>query len=80
MCMAIGTAVGPLVYLNYGRKEDYELAATLVNLTGTVGIVRYGKVFRGVKVYLAQKVCFLTVVCLFACLFPLSFLSFVSLC
>jgi hypothetical protein len=51
-----GSASGPLVYLNYGQREDYIRAAALVNLTGAVGIVRYGRVFRGVKVYLAEQV------------------------
>lgn len=53
---ASGVANGTLVYVNFGRKEDFDaLVALGVDLSGKVGIARYGKVFRGVKAYLAQQ-------------------------
>lgn len=40
-----------LVYVNYGREEDFEALAKLgVNVSGTIVIARYGKIFRGNKV------------------------------
>ncbi|KAG8860116.1 hypothetical protein FRB96_004139 [Tulasnella sp. 330] len=51
-----GDVKGKLVYVNYGRKEDYdELAAKGVDLTGTIALARYGGVFRGLKVKGAQE-------------------------
>ena len=43
---------GPLVYVNYGRANDFKyLNETLhLNLTGSICIVRYGGIFRGDKV------------------------------
>lgn len=33
---------GPAVYVNYGRKQDFdELVAAGVNLTGTIAVARY---------------------------------------
>ncbi|KAF8307013.1 hypothetical protein DL93DRAFT_2101420 [Clavulina sp. PMI_390] len=53
---AAGDVTGPAVYVNYGRKKDYdELAAAGVNLTGTIAIARYGGVFRGLKIKAAQE-------------------------
>ncbi|PIN14330.1 Transferrin receptor and related proteins containing the protease-associated (PA) domain [Handroanthus impetiginosus] len=43
-----GTAVGPVVYVNYGRVEDYETLMKMgVNVSGNVALARYGKIFRG---------------------------------
>ena len=47
---------GKLVYVNYGRKADFdELEKLGVDLTGKIAIVRYGGVFRGLKVKAAQE-------------------------
>jgi len=43
-----------LIYVNYGRVEDYryiEENMTSINVTGKIVIARYGKIFRGDKVY-----------------------------
>ncbi len=46
----------PVVYVNYGRREDFDQLAKLgVNIKGKIALVRYGDNFRGVKVYLAQQ-------------------------
>ena len=46
-----GIVEGDLVYVNYGRVEDFdELDKLDVNVTGKICIVRYGKIFRGNKV------------------------------
>ncbi|KAM9294419.1 putative N-acetylated-alpha-linked acidic dipeptidase [Gastrophryne carolinensis] len=47
-----GVIMGNPVYVNYGTVEDFHyLTRNLsINLTGTVAIVRYGKIFRGDKV------------------------------
>ncbi|KAM3918010.1 glutamate carboxypeptidase 2-like isoform 2-T2 [Leptodactylus fuscus] len=47
-----GVIVGDPVYVNYGTVEDFQyLTRNLsMNLTGTVAIARYGKIFRGDKV------------------------------
>ncbi|KAI5119745.1 hypothetical protein M0805_004077 [Coniferiporia weirii] len=51
-----GEVKGKLVYVNYGRKEDYDgLEAAGVNFTGTIAIARYGGIFRGLKVKGAQE-------------------------
>ncbi|XP_061183780.1 N-acetylated-alpha-linked acidic dipeptidase 2-like [Saccostrea echinata] len=41
-----------LVYVNYGRVEDYRWLAnsTNINVTGKIVLARYGKIFRGDKV------------------------------
>nr|XP_022329273.1 N-acetylated-alpha-linked acidic dipeptidase 2-like [Crassostrea virginica] len=40
-----------LVYVNYGRVEDYRWLAqnTSINVTGKIVLARYGKIFRGDK-------------------------------
>ena len=49
-----GDATGELVYVNYGTREDYELLARYgIDVAGKVVIVRYGRIFRGVKPRLA---------------------------
>ncbi|KAM4690072.1 glutamate carboxypeptidase 2-like [Rhinophrynus dorsalis] len=47
-----GVIVGDPVYVNYGAVEDFHyLTRNLsMNLTGSVAIARYGKIFRGDKV------------------------------
>uniref|UniRef100_A0A6Q2WQ27 Glutamate carboxypeptidase 2 n=1 Tax=Esox lucius TaxID=8010 RepID=A0A6Q2WQ27_ESOLU len=49
---AQGQPVGDLVYVNYGRTEDFsQLEREMkINVTGKIVIVRYGKIFRGNKV------------------------------
>ncbi|KAI3892430.1 hypothetical protein MKX03_012648 [Papaver bracteatum] len=43
-----GTAVGPVVYANYGSVEDFEKLRQMgVNVSGTVVLARYGKIYRG---------------------------------
>ncbi|ETO21105.1 hypothetical protein RFI_16095, partial [Reticulomyxa filosa] len=51
-----GDVKGDLVYVNYGSKSDFDaLVAANVNLTGKIGIARYGANFRGLKVWNAQN-------------------------
>ncbi|KAF8138373.1 Zn-dependent exopeptidase, partial [Boletus edulis] len=46
-----GEATGPIVYANYGTKDDYDkLVAMGVDLTGKIVLARYGANFRGLKV------------------------------
>ncbi|SCW04180.1 LAFE_0H07844g1_1 [Lachancea fermentati] len=53
---ASGNVTGQYVYVNYGRKEDFQLLADLnVDLTGKIAIARYGHIFRGLKVKFAQE-------------------------
>ncbi|XP_061775263.1 N-acetylated-alpha-linked acidic dipeptidase 2 [Nerophis ophidion] len=49
---APGQPQGDLVYVNYGRTEDFfQLQRQMgINVTGNIVIVRYGKIFRGNKV------------------------------
>lgn len=48
---AAGEAAGPIVYVNYGTKDDYDKLVRMgVDLTGKVVLARYGAVFRGLKV------------------------------
>ena len=51
-----GDVTAPVVYANYGRREDFDQLAKLgVDVKGKIVLVRYGDNFRGVKVYLAQQ-------------------------
>nr|GMD50400.1 probable glutamate carboxypeptidase LAMP1 [Ipomoea batatas] len=51
-----GTAIGPLVYANYGRVQDFERLREMgVNVTGNVVLARYGAIFRGDIVENAQE-------------------------
>ena len=46
----------PVVYANYGTLADFKKLASLgIRVKGKVVLVRYGKNFRGVKVYIAQQ-------------------------
>ena len=40
------------MYVNYGRKKDFEMLKTDlgIDLEDKIGIARYGKIFRGDKV------------------------------
>ena len=50
-----GTAEGQVIYANYGRPEDFEALARLgIDARGKVVLVRYGKLFRGLKLREAQ--------------------------
>ncbi|XP_028320694.1 N-acetylated-alpha-linked acidic dipeptidase 2 [Gouania willdenowi] len=53
---AKGQPEGDLVYVNYGRTEDFmQLEREMhINVTGKIVIVRYGKIFRGNKVKNAE--------------------------
>ncbi|KAF3788736.1 putative glutamate carboxypeptidase 2 [Nymphaea thermarum] len=43
-----GSAVGPAVYANYGRREDFSALARLgINVSRSVVLARYGKIYRG---------------------------------
>jgi N-acetylated-alpha-linked acidic dipeptidase len=45
-----GDVTAPLVYVNYGREEDYdELARHGVSAKGAIVIVKYGETWRGLK-------------------------------
>lgn len=47
-----GEAEGPLIYVNYGTREDFDnLVASGVNFTGKIVIGRYGANYRGMKVF-----------------------------
>jgi N-acetylated-alpha-linked acidic dipeptidase len=53
---ADGEVTAPLVYVNYGRPEDYEeLEAAGVSVRGAIVIVRYGGSFRGTKPKIAAE-------------------------
>jgi len=51
------TVTGDLVYVNYGRREDFKMLKDKfnVNCTGKIVIVRYGKIYRGAKVKNAEN-------------------------
>jgi N-acetylated-alpha-linked acidic dipeptidase len=52
---ASGRAAGAVVYVNYGTPADYERLKGLgVSVDGRVVLVRYGAVFRGLKVKEAE--------------------------
>ncbi|KAK2645529.1 hypothetical protein Ddye_020724 [Dipteronia dyeriana] len=43
-----GSVMGPAVYVNYGRVEDYATLREMgVNVSGSVVLARYGGIFRG---------------------------------
>jgi len=51
-----GKASGQVVYANYGRPEDYVAIEKMgIDLKGKIVLVRYGSLFRGLKVRNAQK-------------------------
>lgn len=51
-----GDVTGQVVYVNYGRPEDFKALEKLgVDVKGKIVLVRYGMNFRGLKVLEAQK-------------------------
>src|SRR6185436_159348 len=51
-----GDVTAPLVYVNFGRVEDYDQLERLgVSARGAIAIVRYGGIFRGVKAKIAAE-------------------------
>lgn len=51
-----GEAQGQLIYANYGTQEDYqELLSNGANLTDKIVLVRYGGIYRGLKIKGAQE-------------------------
>lgn len=53
---ANGNVTGQYVYANYGTKKDFEqLQEWGVDVKGKIVIVRYGAIFRGLKVKFAQE-------------------------
>jgi len=51
-----GDVTTDVVYANYGRAEDFKKLKEMgVDVKGKIVIVRYGEVFRGVKVFLAAQ-------------------------
>jgi N-acetylated-alpha-linked acidic dipeptidase len=51
-----GAAEGQVVYANYGLPEDYDQLDKLgISVRDRIVLVRYGKVFRGVKVRAAEE-------------------------
>ncbi|KAH9509172.1 N-acetylated-alpha-linked acidic dipeptidase 2 [Bulinus truncatus] len=53
---ASGLVKGDVVYAGYGRHVQYEtLLSVGVNVTGKIVLVKYGKIFRGSKVAIAES-------------------------
>src|SRR5471030_2323054 len=51
-----GDVRGPLVYVNYGRQQDYEeLEKQGISVKGAIVIARYGHSWRGIKPKLAAE-------------------------
>ncbi|XP_064646378.1 N-acetylated-alpha-linked acidic dipeptidase 2-like [Lineus longissimus] len=52
-----GNPSGDLVYVNYGRYEDFKylMETAAIDVKGKIAIARYGKIFRGDKVTFAEK-------------------------
>ena len=51
-----GDVTGQVVYANYGRPEDFSALEKLgIDVKGKIVLVRYGELFRGLKVRNAQK-------------------------
>jgi N-acetylated-alpha-linked acidic dipeptidase len=45
-----GDVTGPLVYVNYGRPEDYEVLERYgISVKGAIVVARYGESWRGIK-------------------------------
>ncbi|KAG7984173.1 hypothetical protein I3843_04G144900 [Carya illinoinensis] len=43
-----GNVSGPVVYVNYGRVEDYMTLKEMgVNVSGAIALAKYGKIYRG---------------------------------
>lgn len=53
---ASGNVTGPIVYAGYGTFDDFaKLKAAGVSLEGSIALVRYGGIFRGLKIKFAQE-------------------------
>jgi N-acetylated-alpha-linked acidic dipeptidase len=53
---ASGNVTAPYVYVNYGTYADFEeLRARNISLLGKIALIKYGNVFRGLKVKRAQE-------------------------
>ncbi|KAK6455897.1 uncharacterized protein RJT20DRAFT_51621 [Scheffersomyces xylosifermentans] len=53
---ANGNVTGQFIYANYGRLEDFAKLKELgVDVEGKIAIIRYGAIFRGLKVKFAQE-------------------------
>ncbi|HEV2702207.1 MAG TPA: transferrin receptor-like dimerization domain-containing protein [Steroidobacteraceae bacterium] len=53
---ADGDVTAEVVYVNFGSESDYqELARRGVSVAGKIALVRYGEMWRGLKVKLAQQ-------------------------
>ncbi|KAF2795718.1 Zn-dependent exopeptidase [Melanomma pulvis-pyrius CBS 109.77] len=53
---ASGNVTAPYVFVNYGTYKDFEeLVAANVSLSGKIALIKYGGVFRGLKVKRAQE-------------------------
>jgi N-acetylated-alpha-linked acidic dipeptidase len=51
-----GDVTAPLVYVNYGRPEDYEILDRMgVSVKGAIVIARYGESWRGIKPKVAAE-------------------------
>mmetsp|Transcript_99081 Transcript_99081/g.296049 ORF Transcript_99081/g.296049 Transcript_99081/m.296049 type:complete len:683 (+) Transcript_99081:59-2107(+) len=51
-----GDVTGEFVYANFGRPEDFDALEELnVSVAGKIAIMRYGRCFRGLKVWNAQR-------------------------
>jgi N-acetylated-alpha-linked acidic dipeptidase len=51
-----GDVTGPLVYVNYGSREDYEQLDRLgISVKGAIVIARYGEAWRGIKPKVAAE-------------------------
>jgi len=51
-----GDVTGQVVYANYGRPEDFAALEKLgISIKGKIVLVRYGEIFRGLKLRNAQK-------------------------
>ncbi len=51
-----GDVTAPLVYVNYGVREDYETLDRLgISVKGAIVIARYGKAWRGIKPKVAAE-------------------------
>ncbi|BCR84147.1 M28 family metallopeptidase [Aspergillus chevalieri] len=53
---ASGNVTAPFVFANFGTYDDFEdLVKANVDLEGKIAIVKYGRIFRGLKVKRAQE-------------------------
>jgi PA domain len=51
-----GDATGPIVYVNYGRPQDYEdLDRRGISVKGAIVLARYGNAWRGIKPKVAAE-------------------------